>query len=89
MAEVVQQYTIRVRGLLDETWNERFNPMQIYHHGSDTLLHGSLPDHSALYGIIAKIQSLGLELLHLEQHVANHSSEILTSPSIQERTTSQ
>lgn len=84
MAEIVQQYTIRVRGLLDEAWSERFEPMHIYHEGSDTLLCGSLPDQSALFGIIAKIQSLGLELLRLEQHTTTIGSGSLVLQ-IQER----
>jgi LuxR family maltose regulon positive regulatory protein len=33
--------------------------------GEDTLLTGSLPDHSALYGVIHQLEALGLQLLEI------------------------
>ena len=33
--------------------------------GQDTLLTGSLPDQSALYGVIHQLEALGLELLEI------------------------
>lgn len=35
--------------------------------GTDTVLTGLLEDRSALYGVLAQIESLGLELLELRQ----------------------
>jgi hypothetical protein len=35
--------------------------------GSDTVLTGSLPDRSAVFGVLAQIEALGLELLELRQ----------------------
>ena len=35
--------------------------------GSDTVLNGSLTDPSALFGVLAQIEALGLELLELRQ----------------------
>ena len=35
--------------------------------GSDTVLDGSLTDPSALFGVLAQIEALGLELLELRQ----------------------
>ena len=35
--------------------------------GGDTLLSGSLPDQSALHGVLAQIESLGLELIEVRQ----------------------
>jgi hypothetical protein len=35
--------------------------------GSDTVLTGSLEDRSALFGVVAQIEALGLELLELRQ----------------------
>ena len=33
----------------------------------DTLLRGAIPDQSALHGVLAEIQALGLELLELRR----------------------
>jgi hypothetical protein len=33
--------------------------------GQDTLLIGSLPDQSALYGVIGQLEALGLQLLEI------------------------
>jgi hypothetical protein len=35
--------------------------------GSDTVLSGTLPDASALYGVVAEIEALGLELLEVHR----------------------
>ena len=35
--------------------------------GSDTVLTGSLTDRSAVFGVLAQIEALGLELLELRQ----------------------
>jgi hypothetical protein len=35
--------------------------------GGDTLLRGALPDQSALHGVLAQIEALGLELLELRR----------------------
>jgi len=35
--------------------------------GSDTVLTGSLRDQSAVFGVLAQIEALGLELLELRQ----------------------
>jgi hypothetical protein len=35
--------------------------------GQDTLLTGSLPDESALYGVIHELEALGLQLLEIRR----------------------
>jgi predicted AlkP superfamily pyrophosphatase or phosphodiesterase len=35
--------------------------------GHDTLLTGSLPDQSALYGVINQLEALGLQLLEIRR----------------------
>ena len=35
--------------------------------GEDTVLTGTLADHAALYGVLAQIEALGLELVELRQ----------------------
>lgn len=38
--------------------------------GQDTVLSGPLPDHSALYGVIHQLETLGLELLQVRSPTA-------------------
>jgi homospermidine synthase len=35
--------------------------------GEDTLLRGWLPDQAAVYGVIARLEALGLELIELRR----------------------
>ena len=56
-------YEFRVRGLLGETLLCAFPGLHARVQGRVTVLAGSLPDQSALYGVLAQIEQLGLELL--------------------------
>ena len=63
----MHQVEIRVKGLIDEKWSAWFDDMEISHIGSNlTVLHGSIPDQAALYGLIAKIRDLGLSIRSLD-----------------------
>ena len=58
------QVQIRVKGQIDERWSEWLDGLTITHTGEDeTVLTGSIPDQSALYGLISKLRDLGLPLL--------------------------
>ena len=62
--ETPKLYEIRVKGLLDYTWTEWFDGLEIIHEPSgDTLLRGYIVDQPALFGKLARIQGLGLTLL--------------------------
>ena len=58
-------YEIRVRGHLGTKMLRAFPALDARHHGGDTLLTGRLADQAAVYGVIAKLEALGLELLEL------------------------
>jgi hypothetical protein len=58
-------YEIRVRGPIGPTMMQAFPTLALSRSGQDTLLTGSLPDHSALYGVIHQLEALGLELLEI------------------------
>ena len=60
------RYTIRINGHLGATVLSAFPAMAPHHHGAHTVLTGLL-DRSALYGVLAEIEALGLDLLELRQ----------------------
>ncbi len=60
-------YEIRVRGVLGDAFLGAFPALHGARHGADTVLSGALPDQAALHGVLAQIESLGLELLALRQ----------------------
>ena len=57
-------YSIRISGHLGPTALTAFPSMVSQLKGSDTLLTGVL-DRSALYGVLAEIETLGLDLIEL------------------------
>jgi hypothetical protein len=59
-------YTIRIHGHLGATVLSAFPALVPQHHGADTVLTGLL-DQSALYGVLAEIEALGLELVEVRQ----------------------
>jgi hypothetical protein len=73
-------YHIRVNGQIGLEWSEWFDGMTITsnEHG-ETTLSGQMLDQAALYGILNKIQALGLPLLSVMRE-APPSSELLTPP---------
>ena len=60
-------YEIRVRGHLGAKMLRAFPALAARPQGEDTLLTGRLPDQAALYGVIARLEALGLELLELRR----------------------
>ena len=60
-------HEIRVRGLLGGTLLGAFPGLHARADGTDTVLTGLLPDRAALYGVLAEIEALGLELLELRR----------------------
>jgi hypothetical protein len=61
------QYEIFIRGLLGETLLAAFPAMHAHPVGTVTVLTGALPDQAALYGVLAQIEALGLELLEVRR----------------------
>jgi hypothetical protein len=61
------QYVIRIRGRLGVTALSAFPTMGSEVRDGDTVLTGSLEDRSAVYGVVAQIEALGLEILELRQ----------------------
>ena len=62
-----RRYEIRVRGPIGPTMMEAFPTLAAIRSGQDTLLTGSLPDQSALYGVIHQLEALGLQLQEIRR----------------------
>jgi hypothetical protein len=60
-------YEIRVRGHLGEMMRSAFPALRAQLCGKDTVLTGALPDRAALYGVLAEVEALGLELLEVRR----------------------
>jgi hypothetical protein len=58
------RYAIRIHGHLGATVLSAFPALVSRRHGPDTVLTGLL-DRSALYGVLAEIEALGLELVEV------------------------
>ena len=59
-------YRIRIKGHLGATVLSAFPALAPRRHGAHTVLTGVL-DQSALYGVLAEIEALGLDLLEVRQ----------------------
>lgn len=59
-----EYYEIRIKGHLDMCWSERFDGLMLTHlEGQETLISGSLPDQTALHGLLERIRDLNLTLI--------------------------
>ena len=66
-------YMIRINGHLGATLLSAFPAMAPRRHGAHTVLTGLL-DRSALYGVLAEIEALGLDLLEVRQLTPDRES---------------
>ena len=61
-------YEICVQGQLDSHWSDWFNGLEVRpHENGETVIAGSLPDQSALQGILTKVFDLRLLLLSVQR----------------------
>ena len=60
-------YAIRIRGRLGATALSAFPSMVAELKSGETVLTGVIEDRAALFGVIAQIEALGLELLEVRQ----------------------
>ena len=59
-------YAIQIHGHLGDTMLSAFPAVVPQPHGADTVLTGLL-DRSGLYGVLAEIEALGLDLIEVRQ----------------------
>jgi hypothetical protein len=67
------RYAIRIHGHLGATVLSAFPALVSRRHGADTVLTGLL-DRSALYGVLAEIEALGLDLLEIQKLTPDRTS---------------
>jgi hypothetical protein len=67
------RYAIRINGHLGATVLSAFPALVSRRHGAHTVLTGLL-DRSALYGVLAEIEALGLDLLKVRQLTRHRKS---------------
>jgi hypothetical protein len=67
------RYIIRISGHLGVTVLSAFPALAPHHHGAHTVLTGLL-DRAALYGVLAEIEALGLDLLELRKLIPDRDS---------------
>ena len=60
-------YQLVIRGELDERYGYLFEGMQMERAEGRTVLEGRVRDQAQLYGLIERIEELGLELLSVQQ----------------------
>lgn len=63
-ADEAARYEIRLSGHLDSRWAAWFDGMELtVQDDGTTLLHGPVPDQSALHGLLSRLRDLGLPLI--------------------------
>ena len=62
-----KRYEICVGGHLGDTLRYAFPGMEAQARGADTVLSGVLTDQAALFGVLAQIEALGLELIDVRR----------------------
>ena len=77
--EPPREYELRVRGHLGETMRLAFPELRAEWWSDDTVLRGPLQDPAALYGVIAHIEALGLELLEVRRMSGGSSDRFTES----------
>ncbi len=60
----MEEVEVRVKGRIDPTWSKWLGALMVIHTDTgETVLTGPVRDQSALYGLIERLSSLGLQLV--------------------------
>jgi hypothetical protein len=66
----VRDYEILVRGEFGRRHTVAFEDLNVAVSGGHTRLSGRLPDQAALYGVLRRLEDLGLEIIDIHSAVA-------------------
>jgi hypothetical protein len=72
---VSAEYIFRVDGRLTRRVLAELDPLQASAVAGDTLLVGQVTDRASLYGLIARIDALGLELVELQRRPPRNATD--------------
>jgi hypothetical protein len=64
---VAGSYEIRIKGRLSDSLIAAFEGLDATVEPVETVLHGPVADQAALYGLLDRIQALGLELVEVRR----------------------
>jgi hypothetical protein len=64
---VAGSYEIRIKGRLSDSLIAAFEELNATVEPVETVLHGPVADQAALYGLLDRIQALGLELVEVRR----------------------
>jgi hypothetical protein len=68
-----RSFEVRVRGTVPSDLLEEFEGMSAVSVPAETVLTGMVADQSALYGVLNRLQALGLELVEVRRLPQPHS----------------
>jgi hypothetical protein len=68
-------YQIRVSGTLPAELLRELGSLDVIVEPAETVLYGSLPDQSALFGLITRIHGLGLRLMEVRRMAGADSTD--------------
>ena len=76
-----RDYTILIRGEFGRRYSLAFEDLHIATSGGHTQLSGRLPDQAALYGVLRRLETFGLEIIdiHSEAPAANENNSYTPS----------
>ena len=76
-----QVYQLTVHGEMSEVIQAEFDDFELQVSHGETYLQADLPDSAALYGLIGRIEALGLVLLdlHRSQRICAHRQECISA----------
>ncbi|NTU83208.1 MAG: hypothetical protein HGA45_28195 [Chloroflexales bacterium] len=61
-------YTILVEGILGADWSDWFTGLRVAPHGErETMITGYVPDQSALFAILTRLQALNVALVSVQR----------------------
>ena len=70
----MQQVEIHVKGQIDPHWADWLGGLEVHYTlNGRTVMNGFLRDQAALYGVISRLSSLGLQLISVKSKNLNNS----------------
>jgi hypothetical protein len=68
MRSETQLYEIKIKGHVNLDWSASFETVTVQHtENGQTVLNGTLPDQTALHGVLMRIRDFGLTLLEVKR----------------------